>query len=166
MTSPKKPTDRARVEDLLDRYGADPERFPADERDTARQLLKNDPALASRAQDAAALDALLSTSTAHTPSADLMRHVAEIPLHHPKATRSAALSEAAAPPFHFVRAALAGLFAAAMGVVVGLQSLPTSVGQEDNLAMVDDGSESDELLTLAFADDFLLDDGLETESTP
>lgn len=166
MTSPIKPTDRARVEDLLERYGADPERFPAAERDTARQLLRDDPSLAARAEDAAALDALLGASTAGEPSADLMRRVAEIPLHHPKAIRSTSFGAEPGTPFHFFRAAFAGLFAAALGVIVGLQSLPASEGQDGTVAVADDASESDELLTLAFADDFMLDDSLDLESSP
>lgn len=166
MTRPTKPTDHARVEDLLDRYGADPDRFPAAERETARRLLQDDPTLAARAQEAAALDRLLDASAAHEPSADVMRRVAEIPLHHPKLTHSTALAETAAPPFHFLRAALAGLFAAALGVMVGLQSFPNEASQGEDLALVEDGSDGDELLTLAFADDFLLVDGLDIEGSP
>ena len=70
--------DSDRLAHLLAAYGADPERWP--EADRARReatpaRLDDDPALARRRDEAAALDALLDQVTAIAPSPELLARV-------------------------------------------------------------------------------------------
>lgn len=61
-----------RLAELLDVYGADPQRWPEDERAAAETLLATSPELRARAETAASLDALLDAApAAPAPSAAL-----------------------------------------------------------------------------------------------
>jgi hypothetical protein len=111
--------DRRRLQDLIAAYGAEPERWPAAERDQARAL-----ATFSDLADAAALDRVLDAFTLAAPGLELRRRVL-----------------AGAPKQRNVRAIwpawLSGLglaAACAAGLVVGSQlggSADTSVASPD-----------------------------------
>lgn len=49
-----------RLQELLDAYGADPARWPPDERDTALALIKRSPAVRAQAERDAVFDAMLN----------------------------------------------------------------------------------------------------------
>ena len=75
--------DPDRVRALIDAYGADPGRWPADERETALALLSREPELARHAEEARALDGLLD-AVAHpdstsAPSTALKVRLKDIP---------------------------------------------------------------------------------------
>jgi hypothetical protein len=72
---PDVPCTLARLEQLLDAYGAAAERWPADERRAAERLLARSAAARARWQEAAALDRLLDAVPAATPSATLTARV-------------------------------------------------------------------------------------------
>lgn len=65
----------ARLAGILDAYGADPSRWPADERVAAETLIARSPEAASLREDAAALDMLMDQSAAPAPSPELMARV-------------------------------------------------------------------------------------------
>jgi len=68
--------DARRLDELLDAYGADPARWPADERAAAEALLASSPELRARVTAAAQLDALLDVMPAVSePSAALRERV-------------------------------------------------------------------------------------------
>jgi hypothetical protein len=54
-----------RLQEILDAYGADPHRWPADERDAAAALLVATPALREAAGEAQRLDRLRRRSIRH-----------------------------------------------------------------------------------------------------
>jgi anti-sigma factor RsiW len=109
------PIDRERVAALMEAYGAEPSRWPDDERAAAQALLASDPELQRMQMQARALDSLLELPEPLSPSAALRRAVAEIPL---RAERGAA----AALPWLFasaLRSALAAAFVLGLGVLAG-----------------------------------------------
>ena len=154
MTSEKKPTSSHRVEQLLERYGADPARFPEAERDAATEQIAQNPEFAELLVDAEHLDRLLSTSVTRPPSAELMRRIAEVPLRHPRPAQAMA-AQAGMGMLSMIRAALAGLTATAFGVWIGIASLP--IGEDTSYQ--DDPVE--EFASLMFADDYALTDSSE-----
>jgi hypothetical protein len=157
MTEPTKPAlSRARLLQLLDAYGADPARWPSDQRAAAEALLASDPEAQRALREAAALDDLLDGGVALEPSAALRRAVAEIPLR-------AVGAPAAGLPWllsSFARSALAASLVLALGVVAGAASASdepsaeTAVGAIDGQASAagDDDDPLDTLVELAFND--------------
>jgi len=66
-----------RLEQLLDAYGADPERWPPAEREAALSLLERSAEARARRDAAASLDALLDLVPAERPPAELAARVME-----------------------------------------------------------------------------------------
>ena len=64
--------DMARLADILDAYGADPRRWPDDERDPALALLSRSAEARALRDDAAGLDTLLDLASAPSPAPALM----------------------------------------------------------------------------------------------
>ena len=62
---------RKRLRDVLDRYGADPRRWPDDEREGLRALAKSDSVMARELDDTLAFDRLLDLAPAGAPSGAL-----------------------------------------------------------------------------------------------
>src|SRR6185503_3598891 len=104
-----------RVVQLLQTYGAEPSRWPEDERAAAQALLASDPELGQLQAQARALDALLELPEPLEPSASLRRAVAEIPL---RAGRGTVL-ELPWPLSSVLRGALAAVFVLGLGVLAG-----------------------------------------------
>jgi hypothetical protein len=108
--------DRERVVALMEAYGAEPSRWPDDERAQAQVLLESDPELQRMQAEARALDQLLALPEPLAPSAELRRAVAEIPL------RAARGGAAVQLPWLFasaLRSALAAAFVLGLGVLAG-----------------------------------------------
>jgi hypothetical protein len=83
----------ARFRELLDAYGADAERWPADERAGARGLLAREPEARAALAAAAALDRILDLAPAAEPSAALVGAVlAGAPAVHRRARARRALA--------------------------------------------------------------------------
>jgi hypothetical protein len=127
-----------RFRSLVEAYGANREKWPAEERPTFDEL-------ASSAEGRAWLleqrrvDAWLDASKGLEPSADLLRRVAEIPVRNAK--RAAWVW-----PFGGLRSVVGALAAAAaVGMVVGMTT---------NDATSDEGDAWDDLSTLALGADF------------
>jgi hypothetical protein len=72
----------ARLADLLEAYGADPQRWPSAERTPAEALLQSDPRAAELQRSARLLDAQLDMFEVAEPSAHLQARVLEIPIRH------------------------------------------------------------------------------------
>ncbi|GHD47116.1 hypothetical protein GCM10017083_17060 [Thalassobaculum fulvum] len=107
-----------RVRTLIDAYGADPERWPADEREAARRLVDADPALAAELAEAAAFDALLDALPAEAPRPALRVALNAIP---DRARLRWSDRLATLWPFGAPWGPAAGLVAAALfGVVIGV----------------------------------------------
>jgi hypothetical protein len=127
----------ARFRALVEAYGANPEKWPAEERPTFERF-------ASSAEGRAWLleqrgvDAWLDASKELEPSADLLRRVAEIPVRNAKPA-------AWAWPLRMRSLVGALAAAAAVGMVVGMTT---------NDATSDDGDAWDDLSTLALGADF------------
>jgi len=66
---------RERLGALLDAYGADPDRWPADERGAALALLEEDAAARALREHAARLDAVLATVEEASPSPALVERI-------------------------------------------------------------------------------------------
>ena len=104
-----------RVRALLEAYGADPQRWPADEREEARRLIAADPLLAA---EIAAFDTLLDALPAPLPNPALRVALKAIP---ERARFDWADRLFALWPFGAPWRPAAGLVAAALvGVVVGI----------------------------------------------
>jgi len=71
----KGPMNLARLEEILDAYGADPRRWPAEERAAAEALIAESAEAATLRENAAALDMLMDISTTPGPSPELMARV-------------------------------------------------------------------------------------------
>jgi hypothetical protein len=65
----------ARFAALVEAYGGDPARWPAEERDGARALIAADPSARRALDEAAALDAVLDRAPAEPPSAELATRI-------------------------------------------------------------------------------------------
>lgn len=157
--------DRERLQQLLESYGADPERFPEQERQAARQLLQQVPELSELVQEQAQIDALLAEEALPEPSADLRRALAEIPVRHAHQVGWRALW-----PFGSLwQPAMAGAAALCMGIWFGAtgEVSPSGTGQ---VAQVSDAWTEDEeweaLSALAFAGAAQWDDEDESEAQP
>lgn len=116
-----RPMDTATFAALLDAYGAEPARWPADRRDAAWAFLEADAQAAAAAEVAVRLDALLSIAVAPRPSPRLRSAILAAP--RP--------SRAGRDPWPWLKGAglaaglTAGLAAAgAAGVVAGLAARP------------------------------------------
>jgi hypothetical protein len=154
MSEPKDPAvmSRARLQELLDAYGADPARWPERDRSPAQALLASDGEAQRALYEATAFDRLLHEgSVALEPSAALRRAVAEIPLRTPAA--------AAAPWLlaSFARSALAAALVLALGVVAGASTAADEPAARTAVAVVTSDEQGDEdsldaLVELAFND--------------
>ncbi len=149
--------DRARFEVLLDAYGADPQRWPQEERAAALALLERDPdARALRAQ-AARLDALLATAEPLEPSPALVaRILAAAPT--PVGAKRRPLSFIR--PAHAWRLAAAAPLAAAAVVALWLMRAPEPTVQISAASLGELGTyevPGDELLGIADVDLFNTD---------
>jgi hypothetical protein len=71
----RRPFDRARFGEILDAYGADPDRWPADEREAALGLMREDPAARALSERAERLDRALASLDDAEPSRDLVARV-------------------------------------------------------------------------------------------
>ena len=141
--------DMARLAQLLDAYGADPRRWPAEERQPALALLSRSAAARALRDDAAALDTLLDTSVAPAPAPQLMAAIlaaAERPGWRQWLAELWPLGPAWQPASAFAAAILLGI---AVGVGAPDLVLP---GAEDGLVV--------EVESLALGPAFNLEDGL------
>jgi hypothetical protein len=133
-----KESDLERLRVLVESYGSDPERWPAEERHAFERLSASVEARAWLAEQRR-LDAWLARAEDVEPSPALLRRVAEIPVRQ-------GAPRAWVWPFGRLRNAVAVAAAAAtMGMVVGLSGPELSPG--------DGHDEWDELSTLAFGTD-------------
>jgi hypothetical protein len=131
-----------RLQEILDAYGANPERWPAEERAAAAALLARTPALR---EEAARLDVLLDRVPVERPSDGLVERVLADAARTPRRVR----------PVSRVRpwraAAAVASLAAAAGLVVWLRGAPArGPGDARNVTIA-------ELGTYATATDVLLD---------
>jgi hypothetical protein len=76
------PMTLARLGELLDAYGAEPQRWPSAERAAAEALLQSEPRAAELQRSARLLDAQLDVFEVAEPSAHLQARVLEIPIRH------------------------------------------------------------------------------------
>jgi hypothetical protein len=128
----------ARFRALVEAYGANPEKWPAEERPTFERFASSAEGRAWLVEQRS-VDAWLDASTELEPSADLLRRVAEIPVRNAKPA-------ARVWPFGRMRGLVGALAAAAaVGMVVGMTT---------NDATSDDGEAWDDLSTLALGADF------------
>lgn len=67
--------DLARLQQILEAYGADPRRWPAAERAAAEALVAGSADAAAMREDAVALDMLMDLSAAPSPSPELMARI-------------------------------------------------------------------------------------------
>jgi hypothetical protein len=131
----EKRLDAERFRAVVESYGANPERWPAQDREDYEKLVA-DAGQPAWLDDARRLDALLDEVPDIAPSPELSRRVAEIPARH-----------ATGPsgwiwPLGRLRTLVAfGALAAAMGLVVGMTTTETATD--------DGGDEWDELSALA-----------------
>ena len=110
---------------LVESYGANPERWPEEEREAMRQVASSSEARAWL-DEQRRLDAWLDDAPDLAPSADLLRRVAEIP------ARNEAPSSRWVWPFGRLRNLIAvGAAAAAMGLVVGMTTTDASQESAD-----------------------------------
>lgn len=80
MPSDPKPMTLTRLRELVDAYGADPQRWPASERGPAEQLIRQDAEAARALAEAEPLDAWLNTYEVLEPPARLRARVLEVPV--------------------------------------------------------------------------------------
>ncbi len=132
--SPKTDPRILRLEELLDTHGADLERWPDAERAWARGAAEESAEAAALITRAKRLDAWLDQAPAPTPSPALRRAVAEIPVRHPHASGSAGAWFFA----KLWKAIVAGALASALGVAVGVATLDSQAGSDDEGVWSDD----------------------------
>lgn len=121
-TNRQTPLSRERFQALLDAYGADPRRWPSEERQAAQALLAQD-ARARRLQDEAGqLDRLLDAWQAPEPSAALMGRILAAAPPEP-ATDALPWWQRLVPLGWLVRSATVMACAGIMGVIIG-QHMP------------------------------------------
>lgn len=129
---------------LADAYGADVNRWPAAEREGARQLLaSDDPVAVSALQDASWLDLRLNRHVAPAPDAALLRQVVASAFVTPREslwTRHGRWWSR----LGFVGVGLAGI---ATGMLVASLSLPVA-GSPDLLPSIFDHADADLILSL------------------
>ena len=111
---------RARLQRLIDAYGADPARWPAAERDAAKRLLAETPAMSARLEDAARLDRALDDFNPAVPKAAqarLRQGWANLP---PQETAAVAIAGAGLPMLARMLPRAVMLAAASVaGIVIG-----------------------------------------------
>lgn len=176
MSQDERSIDRARVAELLELYGGDPEQFPEGEREAAQTLLAEDAQLAALQREAAALDGLLNAYEPGPPSAALSRVVAEIPLRHAQNEAATGLLELLGlGRGGLLRAGLAGALAGGLGIALAITTAPIDEGASATTGVqsepetgsgpqadLSDDEAWDDFAALAFADDLTferLDDG-------
>ncbi|MBW2452916.1 MAG: hypothetical protein JRI68_00300 [Deltaproteobacteria bacterium] len=140
------PMSLERFEDLLDVYGASPDRWPADERDGGLALLADDAHAQQLVATAQALDDLLDAAPSEEPSAALRSRVLAAAPERPLTWR-ARLDQFTAQlwPFTPRWQPATGLAAAALlGIVVGTAVPETAAASEPvDVAELAFGSETD-----------------------
>ncbi|HUS23651.1 MAG TPA: hypothetical protein VM369_01780 [Candidatus Binatia bacterium] len=142
---------RARLQQLLDAYGADPRRWPGEERAAAEALLRGEPADSPLRRDAAALDTLLDRLPAVADDAALRSTIfAALPARERPSGWREALAELAGRVGGWRLAGPAFALALAGGVASGvLLESETQAG----VATLEAAAESpDDLLALAQLD--------------
>jgi len=167
MSEPKNPPpiSRARFQELLDAYGAEPARWPESERGPAQALLASDADAQRALREAASFDRLLDDgSVALEPSAALRRAVAEIPLRAPRVVAMPWLLAS------FARGALAAALVLALGVVAGAATAADEPAAGTAVAtvtvdgqQVDGAADEDSLDALV---ELAFNDVLDEEQTP
>jgi hypothetical protein len=152
----------ARLGELLDAYGADPERWPPDEREAASALLAQSPQAQGRREASAQLDAVLNLAPTHTASPALLERVlgaAPQPARNDTAAAGPPALRLASPPvgrrarrrfrvWRYVGAALP--LAAAAALVLWLLHTPTPTPERTRVTMAELGTydvPTDALLT-------------------
>ena len=132
----EKKLDAERLRAVVESYGANPERWPAGDRQAYEKLV-SDAGEPAWLDEARRLDALLDEAPDIAPSPALLRRVAEIPARH--ATGASGWIW----PLGRLRTLVAlGAMAAAMGLVVGMTTT-------ESAASDDGGEEWDDLSALA-----------------
>jgi hypothetical protein len=121
------PLTLARLEELLDAYGSNSERWPEHERARALALLNSDPRAARLQADAHLLDEQLEQFELAEPSALLQARVLEIPIRHQ-----------AKPAWSLARFGLAGWRLAAVALIPCALGFLSGVLSSDN-SEPDDG---------------------------
>ncbi len=119
-----------RFRELLDAYGAEPGRWPANERGPAEVLLTRDAEAARLRKQAAAIDALLDRAMLAPPVIDAERLIADITAEPQRTAEIVTLRPARRPSaggFWLKVASLAA--AAAIGFLVGVSQL-TGLGSD------------------------------------
>lgn len=137
------PLDLARLGRLLEAYGADPEAWPAAERDAALALLARSAEARALRERAARLDRLLDQAPALEPSPELMARVlaAANQAAPPWRRRLGAWTFALWPFGPVWRPATALALAALFGVALGtVAPLPGIAGGDDRALLVEDVS--------------------------
>ena len=110
---------------LLEIHGADPARFPDDERAPALGLLASSEEARTLLVEAEALARTLNSLRDPEPSAGLRRAVAEIPLRHPRTPADWPL------PLRWVwRAGLSAVVVVLLGALSGAWSMETAPDEE------------------------------------
>jgi hypothetical protein len=146
----KNDVDLQRLREILDAYGADPARWPAEERAGALRLLSDSAEAAAMRDDAQALDSLLNQAPGLEPTPELMAEI----LARPSRSRGRALLEALWPFGPIWRPALGMAAAVVLGVAVGaLTPPPFGDGEATQTSL------SDEIDGLAFASLMDLENG-------
>ena len=124
----------ARLRAIVEAYGANPELWPAEERNAVGDLVSSSEARAWLEAESR-VDAWLADEPELAPSADLLRRVAEIPLRH-EARPASARPASWIWPFGRLRNAIAvATAAAAVGLAVGMV---TDVSSDDGGDVYDD----------------------------
>ena len=136
-----------RLRSLIDAYGAEPARWPADERAAALLLLANSAEARAYAHEAEALDAMLNRvplrPTVTVDPATLAAQITRAPKHRPAARTSWSLR----PVFGFGWPNVAALAAAAVvGFVVGWTDLNSAASNSRD-------SSIDAVASMSAADD-------------
>ena len=135
----------ARLQALLDTYGAAGQRWPADQRESARALIKASAEARAAVRQAAALDRALDSVIAPPASAELQQRLAALdptavapPAASWRATAVAAVRQyLAGRPAAMAASAIAGLV---VGVIVGTQLAVTpQPNLSANLAILEEG---------------------------
>jgi anti-sigma-K factor RskA len=146
----KNDVDLRRLGQILGAYGADPARWPAEERAGALRLLADSAEAATMRDNAQALDSLLDEAPGLEPTPELMAEI----LARPDRSRRLALLEALWPFGPIWRPALGMAAAVVLGVTVGALT-PPPFGDVEALQ----SSLSDEIDGLAFASLMDLENG-------
>lgn len=154
------PVSLERLRELLDAYGADPERWPVHERDAALALLSQSPVAQRWRQDAARLDGVLDLASVDAISPDLVDRILAATRDGtrramPSGTSSRPVSRVTKRPRVWRYAGAALPLAAAAALVFWLQAEPARLPQPDAVAVAEIG------VYVAPTDDLLADPELD-----